>query len=132
MTAETRRRWKAACQAVQALNDRLLLDTDWSAVDWRRCGLEQPTERASAAALAPSLGGCQLPSPPGVKPAGFSHYLHREVPGLAFGWGGFPEAHSVEHSGERRQHRWYFKALVSLLQTFLRCCSALAIHRRVI
>ena len=99
MLPETRRRWKAACQAVQAINDRLLLETDWSAVDWPAVGLEQPAEHVSPADLQGSLGGCQLPAPPGVKPAGFSHYLHRDVPGLAFGWGGFPEAHSVEHSG---------------------------------
>ena len=99
MLPETRRRWKAACQAVQALNDRLLLETDWSAVDWPAVGLEQPAEHVSPADLQGSLGGCQLPAHPGVKAAGFSHYLHRDVPGLAFGWGGFPEAHSVEHSG---------------------------------
>eukprot|EP01045_Picozoa_sp_COSAG04_P003460 COSAG04_NODE_141_length_23595_cov_4.393003_7_plen_270_part_00 len=99
MLPETRRRWKAACQAVQVINDRLLLETDWSAVDWPAVGLEQPAERVSPADLQASLGGCQLPAPPGVKAAAFSHYLHRDVPGLAFGWGGFPEAHSVEHSG---------------------------------
>jgi hypothetical protein len=99
MTEPTRQRWKAACVDVQRINDRLLLETDWGSVDWAACGLEQPIERVSTADLeAASLGGCQLPVPAGVRPAGFSHYLHRDVPGMAFGWGGFPESHAVEHS----------------------------------
>jgi hypothetical protein len=99
MTEATRQRWKAACVDVQRINDRLLLETDWGSVDWAACGLEQPIERVSTADLeAASLGGCQLPVPAGVRPAGFSHYLHRDVPGMAFGWGGFPESHAVEHS----------------------------------
>ena len=98
MTQETRQRWKSACIAVQHLNDRLLTETDWANVDWAACGLERPSEAVSQADLEPALGGCQLPTPPGVRPGGFSHFLHRNVPGLAFGWGGFPESHAVEHS----------------------------------
>jgi hypothetical protein len=98
MTGATRRRWKAACIDVQQLNDRLLMETDWASVDWGACGLEQPSESVSRADLEPALGGCQLPVPPGVRPAGFSHFLHRNIPGLAFGWGGFIESHAVQHS----------------------------------
>ncbi len=98
MTEATRTRWKAACIDVQRLNDRLLVETDWEGVDWGACGLEHSPEAVTPAELEPALGGCQLPVPPGVRPAGFSHFLHRNIPGLAFGWGGFPESHAVQHS----------------------------------
>ena len=78
--------------------DRLLTETNWARVDWGACGLKQPSETVSLADLQPALGGCQLPTPPGVRPHGFSHYLHRNVPGLAFGWGGFVESHAVQYS----------------------------------
>jgi hypothetical protein len=96
MTANTQARWREACRAVQALNDRLLAMTDWAGVDWAAAGLQRPDRLPTPDDLAKAKGGSQLVGPP-FKPVGYSAFLHRELRGFAFGWGGFPEHTAVEY-----------------------------------
>ena len=98
MTDEARTQWTAACQLVQTVNDRLIDETNWPAVDWGGAGLVAPPSGSVTAAVKESMkGGCQIAGFP-IKAKGYSPYLHRRIDGLAFGWGGFPEHNAVEYS----------------------------------
>ena len=98
MTTEAQNQWTSACKEVQAANDSLITDTDWGCVDWEGAGLAAPPADAVTAEVKQSMkGGCQIAGYP-IKAKGYSPHLHRQIDGLAFGWGGFPEHNAVEYS----------------------------------
>jgi hypothetical protein len=60
LTDEGRRRWTASLQKLQKMNDEIVVDTDWSAIDYASRGLKPPlSERTTPEFLASCCGGSE-------------------------------------------------------------------------
>lgn len=79
LTDSGRRRWTASVQKLQKMNDGILMDTDWGAIDFASRGLESPlSERITQEFKATFCGGSeQLPGPPwdGFMQPGLRDYM---------------------------------------------------------
>ena len=66
-------------------------------MEWDAAGLAHPGVLPTQDDLTIARGGSQVANFP-FKAAGFSPFLHRDIRGLAFGWGSFVEHNVVEYN----------------------------------
>lgn len=60
LTEEGRRQWAASLENLQRLNDEIIMDTDWAAIDFEGRGLEPPApEKITKDFLAECCGGSE-------------------------------------------------------------------------
>jgi hypothetical protein len=60
LTDEGRTQWAASLQKIQEINDGIVMDTDWGAIDWSARGLEPPDpEKITSAFLESCCGGSE-------------------------------------------------------------------------
>ena len=80
MTPEAQRRWEAALELCQELNDRLVL-ADWRRdIDWRALRVRPPSAVHTADQKRAALGGCQRLSPMDDDNGGYAARLHGLLP----------------------------------------------------
>ncbi|MFT5368907.1 MAG: hypothetical protein ACI8V2_003880 [Candidatus Latescibacterota bacterium] len=61
LTDEGRKRWTSSLQKLQRLNDEMVMDTDWSAINSANCGLQNPIRNdITPEARAKYCGGSEL------------------------------------------------------------------------
>jgi len=94
LTAAGRQRWSASLQRIQDMNDAIVVDTDWGALDYDRRGLVAPeAEKITPEFLAACRGGSEQMrfQPPGLRDYMYHHGL--------FGPGPTPVAEGFEWQG---------------------------------
>ena len=74
LTDAGRQRWSASLKRLQAMNDEILMQTDWQTIDFEGCGLKRPpAENFTPEALAGFCGGSeQMPVMDGL----LRQYMH--------------------------------------------------------
>jgi hypothetical protein len=74
LTEAGRKQWTASLQKLQEMNDRIIMDTDWGAIDFAARGLEAPLpEKITPEFLATNCGGSEQMA---FMPRGLRDYMN--------------------------------------------------------